>query len=151
MYNYSPYWLNPEVYKPDFFRQLKDYGPYPFVINIADATKNNDYFRTTIWTGNHFQLTLMSINVGDNIGLEVHPLNDQFIRIEEGFGLVKMGENKDNLTYERRVGANDIIIIPQGIWHNLINIGNKPLKLYSIYAPIEHPFGTIHKTKKDSE
>lgn len=73
---------------------LKDYGKRPLVLNIDQATKQNNTYQTALWTGNHFQLTLMSINVGDNIGLEVHPSTDQFIRIEQGQGLVQMGNSK---------------------------------------------------------
>ena len=127
--------------------QLKDYGPKPFVVNINKATKQNNTFRTALWTGNHLQLTLMSLNVGEDIGLEVHPNVDQFIRIEQGQGLVKMGDNKYNLDFQRNVNANFAIIIPAGKWHNVINTGNVPLKMYSIYAPPNHPHGTIHQTK----
>lgn len=130
--------------------QLKDYGPEPFVINIDKATKENKTFRTALWTGNHLQLTLMSINVGEDIGLENHPNLEQFIRIEQGQGLVQMGKRKDDLNFERRVSHDDAIIIPAGTWHNVINTGNKPLKLYSIYAPPQHPKGTVHITKKDA-
>lgn len=70
--------------------RLKDYGPAPLVVNIEQAAKINDTYRTALWTGKYFQVTLMSINVGDDIGLEVHPTTDQFIRIEEGQGLVQM-------------------------------------------------------------
>lgn len=129
---------------------LKDYGKEPFVVNINQATKHNNTFRTAIWTGNHLQVTLMSINVGDDIGLEVHPNIDQFLRIEEGQGLVQMGDAKDQLYFQKRVYDDDAIMVPAGKWHNLINTGNRPLKLYTIYAPPEHPFGTIHKTKADA-
>ena len=129
---------------------LKDYGPEPFVINIDQATKQNNTFRTALWSGSHLQLTLMSINIGEDIGLENHPNLDQFIRIEQGQGLVKMGQSKDNLDFQRRVGDGYAIIIPTGTWHNLINIGNIPLKLYSIYAPPQHPKGTVHMTKADA-
>lgn len=131
--------------------ELKDYGPNPFVVNINEATKQNDTFRTALWTGSHLQLTLMSINVGDDIGLEIHPHLDQFIRIEEGQGLVKMGDSKNNLDFQRNVYDDFAFIIPAGKWHNLINIGNTPLKLYSIYAPPQHPFGTVHETKADAQ
>ena len=127
-----------------------DYGPEPFVINIDQATKQNNTFRTALWTGNYLQLTLMSINVGEDIGLENHPNLDQFIRIEQGQGLVKMGYSKDNLDFQRRVADDYAIIIPAGTWHNLINTGNRPLKLYSIYAPPQHPKGTVHRTKADA-
>lgn len=131
--------------------KLKDYGPQPFVINIEEATKENKNFRTALWTGKHLQLTLMSIPVGGEIGLEIHPHLDQFIRIEEGEGLVMMGERKNCLDFRAKVCDDFAFIIPAGTWHNLINTGKKPIKLYSIYAPPQHPRGTVHKTKADAD
>ena len=93
----------------------------------------------------------MSIKVNDSIGLEMHPDVDQFLKIEEGYGLVQMGDSKNNLTFKKRVYNDYAIVIPAGKWHNLTNLGNKPIKLYSIYAPANHPFGTVHKTKEDEE
>lgn len=155
MYDYPyTYWANTPMYYPDSWRQfikLKDYGPKPFVVNIEEATKQNNTFRTALWTGKYLQLTLMSINVGEDIGLEIHNDLDQFIRIEEGQGIVKMGDRKDKLDFQKRVYDDYAIIIPAGKWHNLINTGRKPLKLYSIYAPPAHPHGTVHKTKEDAE
>lgn len=126
---------------------FKDYGPVPIVVNIESATKQNDTFRTALWTGSHLQLTLMSINVNDDIGLEIHPDVDQFIRIEQGEGLVRLGNRSDNLTFQQRVGPSDAVIVPAGTWHNVINVGNVPLKVYSIYAPPKHPHGTVEQTK----
>ncbi|KAB3526218.1 cupin domain-containing protein [Alkaliphilus serpentinus] len=149
-----PYWGNMPMYSPGSGRQcieLKDYGPEPFVVNIEEATKENTNFRTALWTGCHLQLTLMSIDVGEDIGLEKHPDVDQFIRIEEGQGLVMMGDSKDNLCFKKEVYDDYAILIPAGTWHNVVNTGCKPLKLYSIYAPPEHPRGTIHETKEDAE
>jgi predicted heme/steroid binding protein/mannose-6-phosphate isomerase-like protein (cupin superfamily) len=131
--------------------QSKDSGPEPFVINIDEATKQNNTYRTALWTGSHLQLTLMSIKVGEDIGLEVHPNLDQFIRVEEGQGLVKMGDSKFNLDFQRDVYDDFAFIIPAGKWHNLINTGDTPIKLYSIYAPPQHPRGTVHVTKADAE
>jgi mannose-6-phosphate isomerase-like protein (cupin superfamily) len=131
--------------------KLKDYGPKPFVVNIEEVTKQNNNFRTTLWTGEHLQLTLMSIKAGEEIGLEIHPDLDQFIRIEEGQGLVKMGDKKDRLDFQEKVYDDFAFIIPAGKWHNLVNTGNKPLKLYSIYAPPQHPKGTVHETKAVAE
>ncbi len=130
---------------------LTDYGPAPFSVNIEDATKQNTNFRTALWTGNHLQLTLMSINVGEDIGLENHPNLDQFIRIEQGQGLALMGDRMDRMDFQANVEDDYIIIIPAGKWHNIINTGNIPLKLYSIYAPPQHPHGTVHITKADAE
>lgn len=142
--------VNKSTYHSDFSKQfirLKDYGPRPFVVNIEKVTKQNNTFRTALWTGCNLQLTLMSIDVGGDIGLEMHPYLDQFIRIEAGQGLVKMGDSKDKLYFQEQVCEDFAFIIPAGTWHNLINIGNKPIKLYSIYAPPEHPRGTIHETR----
>lgn len=130
---------------------FKDYGPRPLVININAATKQNKNFRTVLWTGNHMQVTLMSINVRDDIGLEVHPNVDQFIRIEEGQGIVTMGPNRNRVTFRARVYDDSAIMIPAGMWHNVINTGNRPLKVYAIYAPPEHPHGTVHISKADAE
>lgn len=148
------YYQNPysSVYYP-YQRQieLRDYGPNPFVINIEEATKQNNNYRIALWTGNHLQVTLMSIKVGGDIGLEAHPTIDQFLRIEEGEGIVLMGNSPTNLTFQQKVSDDFIIIIPAGTYHNLINTGNKPIKLYSIYAPANHPKGTIHPTKEAAE
>lgn len=130
--------------------ELKDYGGQPFVVNIEDAAEQNANYRLALWTGKHLQVTLMSIEVGGDIGLEVHPDVDQFIRIEQGWGLVRMGDREDHLHFERYVSEDDAIMIPAGTWHNVINTGHIPLKLYSIYAPPEHPFGTVHRTKAEA-
>jgi mannose-6-phosphate isomerase-like protein (cupin superfamily) len=131
--------------------QLHDYGPEPLVVNIDRFAECNPNYRTALWTGGHLQVTLMSIRVGGDIGLEMHPNLDQFLRVQSGCGLVKMGSCKDSLNIQKKVDGNYAIVIPAGTWHNLINIGNRPLKLYSIYAPPEHPFGTIHETKEIAE
>ncbi|MHC1723165.1 MAG: cupin domain-containing protein [Aminipila sp.] len=126
---------------------ITDYGPEPFIVNIDKATKVNNNYRTALWTGNYLQLTLMSIKVGGDIGLEMHPNVDQFIRIEDGYGYVMMGESQDKLNYQRDVNGNFAILIPAGTWHNIINAGKKPLKLYSIYAPPKHPHGIVQETR----
>lgn len=163
LYNHYPYYdptpncwndnyqMYPLCYSNQNDYLYKDYGPEPFVVNIDEVTKENEAFRTALWTGKHLQLTLMSIDVGEDIGLEIHPHLDQFIRIEEGEGIVKMGSRKDSLDFQERVYDDFAFIIPAGSWHNLINTGNKPLKLYSIYAPPQHPYGTVHLTKSEAE
>lgn len=92
----------------------------------------------------------MSIDVEEDIGLEVHPTVDQFLRIEEGQGLVQMGDQKDQLDFKQNVYEDYALMVPAGKWHNLTNTGTKPLKLYTIYASPEHPFGTVHNTKADA-
>ncbi|NLJ57426.1 MAG: cupin domain-containing protein [Tissierellia bacterium] len=148
-YDYSPRHLGYPT--STGFVEIRDYGPNPFVIDIEEATVENNNFRSSLWTGDYLQLTVMSLNPGEEIGLELHPDTDQFVRIEDGRGLVLMGDSRDNLNFEQRVEDDFIFIIPAGKWHNLINIGNEPLKLYSIYAPPEHPHGTVHRTKAESD
>lgn len=131
-------------------RQFTDQGKQPFVININEATKQNNNFRTAIWTGTYLQLTLMSLQPGEDIGLEIHPDVDQFLRVEQGDGIVQMGKNRNQLDFVRQITDDSAIFVPAGYWHNLTNTGNIPLKLYSIYAPPNHPFGTVHKTKADA-
>ena len=128
---------------------LGDQGPEPFSFNIREATLQNNNYRQAVWTGQHLQITLMSIDVDSDIGYEAHPNLDQFIRIEQGEGLVLMGDSMDNMDYQNNVREGYAFIIPAGKWHNLINTGNRPIKLYSIYAPPEHPHGTLQQTKED--
>jgi len=121
------------------------------VINIVRATLENSFFRKALWTGTYLQLTLMCIPPGGEIGLEIHPNLDQFLRLEQGEGKVLMGRTCNCLDYQRKVSDDSAVIIPAGTWHNLVNTGNQPIKLYSIYAPPQHPAGTIHCTKADSD
>jgi len=137
-------------YGNSWYTGLGDYGPDPFVISINNAARINNAFRTALWTGNHLQVTLMSIGVGEDIGLEIHPNVDQFIRIEQGQGFVMMGDRQDYLDFQKWVYPGYAIVIPAGKWHNLLNAGNVPLKLYSIYAPPQHPRGTVHATRADT-
>ncbi|NLO08314.1 MAG: cupin domain-containing protein [Clostridiales bacterium] len=133
------------------YRESKDQGPNPYVTNIHEEALCNNTYRTALWTGEHLQLTLMSIDVCDDIGLEMHPNVDQFLRLEQGQGLVMMGEDKNNLCYQQRVGEDYVIFVPAGTWHNLVNTGNIPIKLYSIYAPPNHPHGRVQVTKEDEK
>jgi len=129
---------------------VTDFGPNPLVVDIKRATQCNDNYRRALWTGRLLQLTLMSIQPGDDIGLEMHPCVDQFLRVEEGCGLVEMGESQNCFTLRVPVFDDFAIIVPAGTWHNITNTGDKPLKLYSIYAPPNHPWGTVEKTKEDA-
>ena len=134
----------------DNCQSYTDYGPAPIVFDIHEATNINTAFRSTVWTGNHLQLTVMCINPGEDIGVEVHHNFDQFIRVEEGMGVAKFGTSKNCFDYDIPIDSNYAIIVPAGTYHNVINTGRSPLKVYSIYAPPAHPFNTIHQTKADA-
>ncbi|HJE57174.1 MAG TPA: cupin domain-containing protein [Nocardiopsis listeri] len=126
---------------------MKDYGPEPYVVDIEALTTSNDTYRTAVWTGHNLQLTVMSIDPGQEIGLEVHDDHDQFLRVEAGRARVEMGPAKDRLDFLEHAEDDFAIFVPAGTWHNVVNAGDEPLKLYSIYAPAEHPHGTVHRTR----
>lgn len=132
----------------NYISELKDYGGEPLIVNIDLMAKLNPFYRTVLWTGENLQVTLMSIKVGGDIGMEVHRDTDQFIRVESGLALVEMGEGPETMNYCAKLNENYAVIVPAGTWHNIINIGNTPLDLYSVYAPPKHGFGTIDETKE---
>lgn len=115
-----------------------------FVTDIEKETMENTDYRRVLYTAKHSQLVVMSIEPGDEIGSETHHL-DQFIRFESGNAKVILNGE------EHEVKADDAVVIPEGVEHNVINIGDKPLKLYSVYSPPEHRDGVVHKTKADEK
>ncbi len=125
---------------------MQDVGPNPYVVNIEELTLRNENFRTAAWTGSNLQMTLMTLQPGEDIGMEVHEDHDQFLRIEQGSAKVEMGPSEDELT-EWSAEDDFAIFVPAGSWHNVTNVGDDKLKLYSIYAPAEHAPGTVHETK----
>ena len=131
-------------------RQLSDPGPVPFALNVEQASRHNRNFRATLWTGNHLQLTLMCIPFRGEIGLELHPDTDQLIRVEDGQATVHMGKTRERMEHCRCLRAGDAVLIPRGTWHNIVNTGSRMLKLSSVYAPPQHPRGTVHPTKADA-
>ncbi len=136
---------------PMSITDLTDEGPNPFVTDIEADTLANENYRTTRWTGSNLQMTLMSIEPGHDIGLEVHSDGDQFLRVEAGVARVQMGPTEDDLPFDREVGDDWAILVPAGMWHNISNIGQETLKVYAIYGPPEHPHGTVDPTKDAAE
>ena len=114
--------------------------------DIETPTKNNSNFRQVLYTAPHSQLVLMSLLPGEEIGMEIHPNVDQFFRFEIGEGKAIL--NGEELTFK----ANDVLIVPAGTNHNIINTSaTDSLKLYTIYSPANHSDGTVHVTKADAE
>ena len=130
---------------------LKDIGPEPQSFDLEKATVENPNYRTVAWTGKYLQLTMMSIAPGDVIGLEVHPETDQFLRLDAGKGLVEMGPAKDEVTFSQRVSDGWAIFVPAGTWHNVTNVGDEPMQVYTVYAPVHHAPGKVQETKQDAE
>lgn len=118
-----------------------------FATNIEKATVENENYRKVLYTAKHSQLVVMSIEPGGEIGNEVHEDLDQFIRVEEGRAQAVL--NNGETTYD--LEDDWAIVIPGGTWHNIINTGDRPLKLYTVYSPPEHKEGTVHPTKAQEE
>ena len=115
-----------------------------YAVNIESETIENKDFRRVLYTGEHSQLVLMTLQPGEQIGLEVHTDTDQFFRFEGGIGEVVINET----TYE--VGDGDVVIVPAGAEHNVVNLSSsEPLRLYTIYSPAHHQDQTAHATKAD--
>jgi mannose-6-phosphate isomerase-like protein (cupin superfamily) len=119
--------------------------------DIEKLTLDNQTFRTVVYTGGHTQLTLMRLLPGEEIGWEAHGHLDQFLRIEEGKGELDLGTSEDAVDETHPVEDDWAMIIPAGTWHNVRNVGDGELKLYSLYSPPEHPDGTVHATKADAD
>lgn len=121
-----------------------------WVGDIEQATLDNTTFRTVLFTGEHAQLTVMSIPIGEDIGREVHHDRDQFLRIEQGRARVELSTTEDGTDETHDVEADWAMIVPAGLWHNVVNTGDGELKVYSLYSPPEHPESTVHRTKADA-
>lgn len=130
---------------------ITDNGPNPHAFDIETATRANDTYRTVAWTGKHLQVTLMSIPPGESIGLEVHPDTDQFLRVDAGRGRCVMGPSEDDLAFQQDVEDGWSIQVPAGSWHDVINTGDEPLRLYAVYAPVHHAAGVVHQTADEAE
>ena len=118
-----------------------------YVGSIETQTLENAYFRQVLFTGKHAQLVVMCLQPGEQIGNEMHPNVDQFVRIEQGEAKFVFNE-----TEEHRVRDADAVVVPAGTYHNVINTSKTTaLKLYTIYSPPNHPDGTVHKTKREAE
>ncbi len=130
---------------------LTDIGPEPQSFDLENATIENADYRAVAWSGKYLQLTLMSIPVGEDIGLEAHPETDQFLRLDAGRGRVQMGPAKDQLDFEREVEDGWAVLVPAGTWHTVTNIGDEPLRLYTVYAPVHHAAGKVQATAEDAE
>lgn len=128
---------------------IEDIGPKPQSFDLEQATIDNTNYRTVTWSGKYMQLTLMSIAPGKDIGLEKHGDTDQFLRLDAGRGRVQMGPSKDNLPFAREVSDGWCVLVPAGTWHNITNIGDEPMQIYTIYAPAHHKPGKIHRTADD--
>jgi mannose-6-phosphate isomerase-like protein (cupin superfamily) len=131
--------------------RIKDIGPQPQSFDIDRATKENTNYRSVAWSGRYLQVTLMSIPVGGDIGLEAHPETDQFLRLDAGTGRVQMGTAKDKLTFEKNVSDGWCVLVPAGTWHNITNIGATSMQVYAIYAPAHHTPGKVQATAAVAE
>jgi mannose-6-phosphate isomerase-like protein (cupin superfamily) len=138
--------VNLEFFMTRFDARTMDFGPEPYVVNVQRMAEDNQNFREAIWTGTYLQMTLMSIPAGGEIGLENHQDTDQLIRVEQGSAIAVMGRSEEWLDAQISLREGDAVFVPAGTWHNVINTGQYPLKVSSVYAPPHHPRGTVQPT-----
>jgi mannose-6-phosphate isomerase-like protein (cupin superfamily) len=122
-----------------------------WIDDVEALTLGNDNFRTVAYTGAHTQLTLMRLGPGEEIGWERHGHLDQFLRLEQGTVRVELGRTEVSPDETHEAGDGWAFIVPAGVWHNVVNIGQDDVKLYSLYSPPEHPDGTVHHTKAEAD
>ncbi len=122
-----------------------------WLADIEKLTLENGDFRRVVYTGEHTQLTLMRLAPGEDIGWETHGHLDQFLRIEQGQARVDFGRNEDSVDESHEVSDDWALIVPAGVWHNVVNTGQEDVKLYSLYSPPEHADGTVHVTKAEAD
>lgn len=122
-----------------------------WVDDIERVTLANDTFRTVVFTGEHAQLTVMRLAPGEEIGWESHDHLDQFLRLEQGRARLDLGKGRDGVDEQHDLEDDWAIIVPAGVWHNVVNTGDEDVKLYSLYTPPEHPAGTVHRTKAEAD
>jgi mannose-6-phosphate isomerase-like protein (cupin superfamily) len=133
------------------FVEITDTGPEHSVFDLETATTTNQNYRTVAWSGTYLQVTLMSIPVGESVGLETHPDTDQFLRLDAGKGRVVMGPTREDLPFSRDVEDGWAIMVPAGTWHDVINTGDEPMRLYAIYAPVHHAAGKVQATAAQAD
>lgn len=130
--------------------EIEDIGPRPQLFDLEHATRENRNYRSVAWSGRYLQVTLMSIPVDGEIGLEMHAETDQFLRFDAGRGRVEMGTAKDQLSFKKEVSNGWCIMVPAGTWHNITNTGAEPMQVYAIYAPAHHSPGKVQATAADA-
>ena len=116
----------------------------PQVIDLKEAAKDNEAFRRVVFTGTKSQLVLMSLEPNEDIGLETHEEVDQLIYVIDGEGTAVIGEGS------KKIEKGDVVCVPAGTLHNIVNTDDEPMKVFTVYSPPEHAAGTVHKTKADA-
>lgn len=121
-----------------------------WVGSIEGTAGDNSFFRHVLFTAKNLQLVVMTLQPGEEIGVEMHDHLEQFIRVESGRAAVTMGPSRDEVTQKEDLEAGFAVVVPGGTWHNVVNMGEGELKLSTIYAPPQHPDGTIHRTRAEA-
>lgn len=118
----------------------------PYIASIEKIALRNGNFRQVLFTGEHAQLVVMCLQPGEELGREIHTGVDQFFRVEEGDAKFVFGTGEEHLVH-----AGDAVVVPSGTFHNVVNASAvKPLRLYTLYSPPQHPAGTVHRSKVDA-
>ncbi len=130
-----------------YYNYSGDYGPHPHVGNMVWESGQNSNFRRAYWTGEQMQMTLMSVPIWENLGLEMIRDIEQMIRVEQGQGLIQMGADRNRMA-QQYVSFGDVAFVPAGTWYNVWNTGSEPLKLSIIYVPAHEDRGALQENKE---
>jgi mannose-6-phosphate isomerase-like protein (cupin superfamily) len=128
---------------------MRDRGNEPIVFDIRREAFMTPDYRTALWTGGNLQLTVMTIPAGEETGVEMHEGVDQLIGVISGAGEVSFGNRANYFAPAVPLDTHSVVLVPSGTYHNIKNAGRTPLKLYSVYAPRVHKFGTVDKTNEE--
>ena len=133
------------------WKKNEDKGGRSVLLPLRKEVCCNENFRKAVWTGEYAQITVMTIPPKGEIGLEIHENLDQIFYVENGIASVYMGKMKQCVQYVGKASSGCAVVIAADTWHNIVNEHAVPLKMFSVYAPKKHPFGTVHRTKKDAD
>ncbi len=132
-----------------YSKKIYDRGNDPYVFSIPEAVRSTDDYRRALWSGEHLQMLSMVIPQGEEIGIEAHEGADQLTIVWEGFGDAVIGTSPNRMSHTERLRAGSAVIIPAGYYHNIRNTSKSPMRLITVYAPMQEPYGTVQKNKPD--
>ena len=132
-----------------YSKKIYDRGNDPYVFSIPEAVRSTNDYRRALWSGEHLQMLSMVIPQGEEIGIEAHEGADQLTIVWEGFGDAVIGTSPNRMSHTERLSAGSAVIIPAGCYHNIRNTSKAPMRIITVYAPMQEPYGTVQKNKPD--
>lgn len=132
-----------------YTKHIYDHGNDPYVFSIPESVRWSNDYRRALWSGEHMQLLSMTIPQGEEIGIESHDGADQLVIVWEGSGEVMLGRSPNRMSCAEKLSAGSAVLIPAGCYHNIRNTSRLPMRLITVYSPMQEPYGTVQKNKPD--